>query len=460
MVFSSVVFLFFFLPAVLFVYYSLPSIRSKNIFLLLASLFFYSWGEPVFVYVMLFSCVLNYTFGLLLNRFSTKKWPLAIGVALNLLILVIAKYSDFIVESINPILPDSNQLTQPNIPLPIGISFFTFQAISYLVDVSRRQAHVQKDPLRLSLYIALFPQLIAGPIVRYYHVASELHRRVHHIELFKEGVKRFIIGLGKKVLIANSMGQLTDSIMANPASWDSSTAWLGMLAYTLQIYFDFSGYSDMAIGLGKMFGFNFHENFNFPYQAKSIQEFWRRWHISLSTWFRDYLYIPLGGNRKGVQRTYLNLLIVFFLTGLWHGASWNFVFWGLFHGFFLMTERVGLSNLLKKAPVISHIYTLLVVMIGWMLFRLEHFSEFTAYMQALFSFSFSDISSLISRQQVLMMALGIFFSVKWISKPFIVSAKWQKISTPVYHFALLLLFVLSCLDIATSTYNPFIYYRF
>ncbi|MAX79168.1 MAG: membrane-bound O-acyltransferase family protein [Crocinitomicaceae bacterium] len=460
MVFSSVVFLFFFLPAVLLIYYSLPSIQLKNIFLLIASLFFYSWGEPVFVFVMLFSCLLNYIFGLLLNRYSTQQWPLIIGVSLNLLVLVIAKYSDFFVHSVNPILPEGYQLSAPNIPLPIGISFFTFQAISYLVDVNRKQAHVQKNPLRLSLYVALFPQLIAGPIVRYHHVASELHRRVHHIGLFSEGVKRFIIGLGKKVIIANSMGQLTDAIMNQPDSWNSSVTWLGMLAYTLQIYFDFSGYSDMAIGLGKMFGFNFHENFNFPYQSKSIQEFWRRWHISLSTWFRDYLYIPLGGNRRGVRRTYANLLTVFFLTGLWHGASWNFVFWGLFHGFFLLIERIGFGKILKKMPILGHIYTILVVMIGWMLFRLEHFSDFIAYMQGVFSFSFSNVSDLLSKQQALMMILGILFSVKWISKPLNISPKWKKITVPAYQLVLLVLFVLCCLDIATSTYNPFIYYRF
>lgn len=460
MVFSSITFLFFFLPFVLLVYYVLPGIKTKNGFLLLSSLVFYAWGEPVFVLLILLSALINYAFGLLVGTQPQLKWPLIIGVAINLGLLATVKYADFLVENFNLLVPEDFHLPLPNVPLPLGVSFFTFQGLSYLVDIHRGHGRVQKNPLNSFLYITLFPQLIAGPIVRYHHIASELNRRIHHIGLFREGVERFILGLAKKVLIANTMGELADFILNDPHSWNSTTTFIGMVAYSLQIYFDFSGYSDMAIGLGKMFGFNLHENFNFPYQSKSIQEFWRRWHISLSTWFRDYLYIPLGGNRKGSGRTYFNLVVVFFLTGLWHGASWNFVLWGLFHGFFLIVERIGFKKTLDRIPFIGHIYTLGIVMVAWMLFRLETFGEFTLFMKQLLSFEFSGITELMALKHMLIMGLGIAFSVQWFPRFIQLPAPMAKFTTPAYNLVLLGLFILCCLQVANSTYNPFIYYRF
>ncbi|MFZ6053179.1 MBOAT family O-acyltransferase [Halocola ammonii] len=459
MVFSSIVFLFFFLPLVLLVYFMLPGVRQRNVFLLLASLVFYAWGEPVFVLLMLFSCAVNYTVGLVMSKAAGRKWPLVLGVVVNLLILVIAKYSDFMVENLNTILPEGNKLSQPNIPLPIGVSFFTFQAISYLVDIWRNQAHVQKNPLRLSLYIALFPQLIAGPIVRYHHIATELHRRVHHFAMFRYGVERFVIGLAKKVLIANPMGQYADSVIAESGNWDTPSAWMAIVAYSLQIYYDFSGYSDMAIGLGRMFGFNFHENFNFPYRARSIQEFWRRWHISLSTWFRDYVYIPLGGNRLGDYRTYFNLTLVFFLTGLWHGASWNFVFWGMLHGTFLIVERLGFKNVLQRIGGLANVYTLLVVVFAWVFFRIESFGDAWKFVGEMFSFHVDDSSIPLSRWQLTALSFGVVFCFDWWTK-LKLPTTWQKPTLAMKQFLLLFIFVVSCLEVATSTYNPFIYFRF
>ncbi len=462
MVFSSITFLFFFLPLVLLIYHLVPTIKWKNAFLLLASLVFYAWGEPVFVVVILFSSLLNYCMGLLIDRYKGANWPLYIGVTVNLAILIVAKYANFAVENLNQIVPEDWAVGHLNIPLPIGVSFFTFQAISYLVDVKRGDGSVQKNPLNIFLYITLFPQLIAGPIVRYHHVATELKRRVSHLRLFQSGIDRFVVGLGKKVLIANNAGFVADAIMNQPDAWNTGAAWLGMVAYTLQIYFDFSGYSDMAIGLGRMFGFHFHENFNFPYQAKSIQEFWRRWHISLSTWFRDYLYIPLGGNRKGQQRTYVNLLIVFFLTGLWHGASWNFVFWGLFHGAFLLVERAGWLSWVTKNKVFSHVYTLLVVMVGWVFFRIIDFSEAVNFCSHLLAFNGSSVPAEIGSKHIFFMVLGVLFSVNWKMSVF-TAHKFEPL-IPVFRgirqFSLLLLLVICCLSIASTTYNPFIYFRF
>lgn len=460
MVFSSIVFLFFFFPLTLLLYFSLPGTKFRNVLLLLASLVFYAWGEPVFVLIMLFSCVVNYVTGLFLENRRYGKIPLIIGVVINLIILIIAKYSDFIVQNFNLLLSDDNKIDQPNLPLPIGISFFTFQAISYLVDIWRKDAHVQKNPLRLSLFISLFPQLIAGPIVRYHHIATELNRRVHHFALFRNGTERFITGLSKKVLLANPAGQLADNIMMGEAGINTPTAWIGLIAYTLQIYYDFSGYSDMAIGLGKVFGFNFHENFNYPYKSKSIQEFWRRWHISLSTWFRDYVYIPLGGNRKGTGRTYFNLITIFFFTGLWHGASWSFVFWGLFHGFFMLIERVGLKKHLPKIPVFNHIYTMLVVMVAWVFFKIESFSEALHYTITLFEMDLSSITVNVTSWQITAIIAGVLFSFNWWSSLLRDNHRYTRSLSTLKYTVLLILFVLCCLEIATSTYNPFIYYRF
>ena len=433
------------------IYFALPGIRLRNVFLLLASLVFYAWGEPVFVLLMLLSCGINYSVGLLLDKTDRKKWILGVGVGLNLLILVIAKYSDFIVVNLNSLLPADNQLAQPNFPLPIGISFFTFQAISYLVDVWRKHAQVQTNPIRLSLYISLFPQLIAGPIVRYHHIATELNRRIHHFSLFRYGIERFVIGLAKKVLIANPMGALADGIIDGAVTWDTPEAWFAIMAYALQIYYDFSGYSDMAIGLGKMFGFNFHENFNYPYKAKSIQDFWRRWHISLSTWFRDYVYIPLGGN--------FNLVVVFFLTGLWHGASWSFVFWGLLHGTFLIIERLGFKNVLNKVGPLAHVYTLLVVLFAWVFFRINDFELAWTFSGSLFSFTPGSGMPDISAIQTTALIAGVVFSFNWWKRiPVLMK---PSLALKILQLTVILILLLLCsLEIATSTYNPFIYYRF
>ena len=346
MVFSSTIFLFFFLPLTLLAYFVVGP-RGRNLILLAASLLFYAWGETVYLLVMLFSIAANYLFGLLIDRArergSRGGTAFALAVATNLGLLGFFKYANFFVDNLNQVLPVLGLAPMDigRVHLPIGISFFTFQALSYIIDLYRNETAVQRSLLNFALYKALFPQLIAGPIVRYRDVAREIEQRTVSLDDFASGVQRFIIGLGKKVLIANVMGRAADTIFATPAETLPATlAWTGSIAFMLQIYFDFSGYSDMAIGLGRMFGFHFLENFNYPYIARSVREFWRRWHISLSTWFRDYLYIPLGGNRHGPVRTGANLLLVFLLCGLWHGASWTFLIWGVYHGIFLVLERV------------------------------------------------------------------------------------------------------------------------
>lgn len=391
-----------------------------------------------------------------------------IGVIFNLILLGIFKYTNFFVQNINGILPADKAMNFEKIILPIGISFFTFQSISYLVDLYRGEVKVQKNIIKLSLYISLFPQLVAGPIVRYYDIAKDLTNRNHTLELFKSGVIRFVIGLSKKLLIANVMARLADEIMILPANeLDAFTAWIGIIAYTLQIYFDFSGYSDMAIGLGRMFGFKFLENFNFPYISSSIQEFWRRWHISLSTWFRDYLYIPLGGNRLGVSRTYLNLGIVFFLTGLWHGASWSFVVWGLFHGTFLIIERLGFNQVLSKNKVLGHIYTLLVVMIAWVIFRIENIGDAIAYIQLMFTGNSNvNLNFMPTYEQWLFMGVGLFFSFNGVKLLKQFSYKYLQFETHpvtselVKTTVIMFLFLYCIMALSSNAYNPFIYFRF
>ncbi|MCJ7713136.1 MBOAT family protein, partial [Candidatus Bathyarchaeota archaeon] len=352
----------------------------RNFFLLLASLIFYAWGEGILVLLMLFSISINYIGGIAISYFLKKniqisKVVLGLTIAVNLALLFYYKYANFIVENLQE-LGVFTGYKQASIFLPIGISFFTFQGISYLVDVYREETIVQRKLFHLGLYISFFPQLIAGPIVRYHDVAQQIVQRSITVSLFTEGIIRFVRGLAKKVILANNAALIADQVFSIPASQLSiSSAWLGIICYTIQIYFDFSGYSDMAIGLGKMLGFNFKENFNYPYISISIQDFWRRWHISLSTWFRDYLYIPLGGNRKGISKMYRNLVIVFFVTGLWHGASWNFIFWGLFHGSFLILEKSKILNTKNWPIALQHLYALIVVMVGWVFFRAETMTE-------------------------------------------------------------------------------------
>ncbi len=381
MIFSSITFLFFFLPGVLLLVFATPQ-RLRNFLLLLASLLFYAWGEGIYLLALLASIFINFLCGQLLASREDRRSAKAIlifGIVLNIAMLAFFKYANFIADNLNPLLLSLQlpKLTLAAIHRPIGISFFTFQAISYLVDISRRQVKPAKNPLDFALYLSFFPVILAGPILRYPQIADDLHSRHRSIQGFAEGAQRFILGLGKKVLLANPLALIADQIFALPGrELSPSLAWLAALCYTLQIYFDFSGYSDMAIGIGRLFGFHLPENFNYPYISRSIREFWRRWHISLSSWLRDYLYIPLGGSRQGTIRTFLNLLLVFLLCGLWHGASWTFILWGLYHGFFLVMERSRLEQWRQRLwPPLQQAQTLLVIMIGWVLFRSETLTD-------------------------------------------------------------------------------------
>ncbi|MEQ8924972.1 MAG: MBOAT family O-acyltransferase [Fulvivirga sp.] len=392
---------------------------------------------------------------------------LIIALVFNLGLLIVFKYSNFIADNINYI-SGFELLNLPTILLPIGISFFTFQALSYIIDVYRNQVSPQKNFFDLALYISLFPQLIAGPIVRYHDINDQLKQRSITLAKFESGVQRFIIGFVKKILIADNMAYIADTVFNyGNTELDTALAWIGILAYTFQIYFDFSGYSDMAIGLGRMLGFEFLENFNYPYIAKSVKEFWRRWHISLSTWFRDYLYIPLGGNRSGITRTYINLIIVFLLTGIWHGAKWNFVVWGMYHGLFLIIERVLKPK--KILPVFSHAYLLIVVVVGWVFFRADTLAHAINYLEKLFIPSTSlefpnNVKYLINKEVVIISVLAVILStpVKNKLQDLIQmnSGKWGPILKTSYYSLLIALFLISISYMAADTYSPFIYFRF
>lgn len=474
MLFSSMIFLWIFLP-LLFITYYIVDKKFKNIILLIASLFFYAWGEPRYIFLMLFSIAMNYVFGIIVEnqeKLKIRKILVILCVLFNLGLLAYFKYFNFLVGNINALF-GSSPISFKDIILPIGISFYTFQALSYVIDVYRSKntggaLKAQKNILNLALYITFFPQLIAGPIVKYHDVELQIYNRTHSIERTAYGIKRFIFGISKKVLISNTLAAVADQIFViEPNEMTTLVAWVGIICYTLQIYFDFSGYSDMAIGLGHMFGFEFMENFNYPYISKSIQEFWTRWHISLSTWFKEYLYIPLGGNRKGLLRTYLNLMIVFFCTGLWHGSSWNFIVWGLFHGAFMVLERKWLGKYLQRNPykVINHIYTLLVVMIGWVFFRSENISYAFSYLKQLFipdTNSFYTVFEFLNIEIIFILIVGIILS-GMIQQVFPSIKKWiwsaKEISYPQIIVLALLLF--SCIVLlANDTYNPFIYFRF
>ena len=482
MVFSSFVFLCAFLPIVLFLYYISPA-RIRNLVLLAASLIFYAWGEPVYVLIMLFSTVFDYTNGRLIEYFKKKgsrgkmKATLVVDICGNLGILGFFKYADFVIDNINSI--TGAGLSLLHIALPIGISFYTFQTMSYTIDVYRGQVEAQHNILDFATYVVLFPQLIAGPIVQYKTIANELSQRKVGLTDFSEGAFRFAIGLAKKVLLANQIGGLWDTI-SRMNELTTATAWLGAIAYSFQIYFDFSGYSDMAIGLGRIFGFHFLENFNFPYMAKSITEFWRRWHISLSSWFREYVYIPLGGNRKGLPRQVLNLLIVWMLTGLWHGANWNFVLWGLYYGVLLIIEKLFLLKLIEKLPAwIGHVYSLFLVVIGWAIFAQTDMSQLTRFLKAMFGIGVAGVNSdfwyFLSCNAVLLIVL-VLCSMDhraWIGKlrkksadavvregSIYVAVEQSRGLMIVKPAIMLALLFLSYAFLVGDSYNPFLYFRF
>lgn len=482
MLFTEPVFLFLFLPLLLATYALAPR-DWRNGLLLAASLYFYASGEPRYVVVMLASIVLNYVVGLAIGRAATRRsarTSITMGVTVNLLLLGVFKYTGFVVDNVNVLLSSFGRRTLdvPQVALPIGISFFTFQAISYIVDVYRGTTSPQRNLPRLALYIALFPQLIAGPIVRYSSVASQLMHRHMTTRDFAYGVRRFVMGLGKKMIVANGVAGTADAIFA--ISGDRLTAplaWLGIVCYALQIYFDFSGYSDMAVGLGRMFGFTFPENFRYPYVARSITDFWRRWHITLSSWFRDYLYIPLGGNRAGRARVLANLLVVFLLCGLWHGASWAFVVWGLFHGGFLVAERLGLGAVLERGGrAVQHVYVMVVVLVAWVFFRAVTLTHAIRYLAAMGGADATgptfEVAAFVDRRLVLVMAIGIIGSTPvlpwavrrwsaWAVPRAETGAVWHWVAGRYVGAALLaVVFFVSVTLSAAGTYSPFIYFRF
>lgn len=467
MLFSSTTFLFVFLPLSLCIYYTL--LRNKrhlqNLFLFIVSILFYAWGEPTFIFLMLLSIAANFFFGQYIGNRGNKpvktKIVLLLAISFNLLILFVFKYLTFTLSNINSLF--SLSCTVPNITLPIGISFFTFQAMSYVIDVYRGEQH-QKNIFYLGLYISFFPQLIAGPIVRYETVAKEINDRKETFGDFSDGVFRFIIGLGKKVLIANTMAVVADLFFDTDATNLSVlSSWLGVVAYTFQIFFDFSGYSDMAIGLGKMFGFHFLENFDYPYISLSITEFWRRWHISLGTWFRDYLYFPLGGSRvKRKSRMIFNLFVVWLMTGIWHGANWTFVFWGLMYFVLLVIEKLTGFHKHTKLKALHYIYTILFVMIGWVFFRSASINNAIRYIAVMFGATglVVDNSALFYlRENVVCFVLAGLLStplIRWFRRKYLANNIGQVIVTIV----LLLVFLLSVVYIVKGTYNPFIYFNF
>lgn len=464
MVFSSLSFLSIFLPVVLILYWILPGVRTQNTMLLIASLLFYAYGEPVYVFLMIGSAFINYVWALLIDHFPIyKKGVMILAVIQNIGILGVFKYAGFFVETWNSL--TGMHCHVPEIALPIGISFYTFQALSYVIDVYRGDTTSQKNYLKLLLYISFFPQLIAGPIVKYHDIEKELSERRKDLSEIVLGIRRFVIGLSKKVLISNYLGAMVDTLFASDlAEINILCAWLGAVGYMLQIYFDFSGYSDMAIGIGQMMGFHFKENFNYPYTAVSIQDFWTRWHMSLSGWFKEYLYIPLGGNRKGKVRTVINKYIVFFCTGFWHGAALQFIFWGLFHGSFLMLEEYvpmirKEGGKIKKAC--NHVYVILVVMIGFVFFRADTMSQGALWVSRMFTgFFFSQASmrlllSLLMPLNIIVLLAAIVGSTPWVKK-----IREKNGVTALSCLASLCLLVFCIFSLAGGTYNPFIYFRF
>ena len=480
MVFSTSIFIYLFLPITLIIYYLAPK-KGKNLIILLSGLLFYSWGEPIYVIVMLISTMIDYFAGLIMNHFEGRKVPrricLIVSIVMNLGLLGIFKYSGFIAENINAIagtqLIDINNMNffgieyLPMNMLPIGISFFTFQSMSYTIDLYLGNVKVQKNPISFAAFVTLFPQIVAGPIVRYDDVAKELDDRSITIDLIYDGIIKFIIGLSKKVLIANSIGALWTSIKATDiANVSVVSSWLGILAFTFQIYFDFSGYSDMAVGLGKMMGFNFPKNFDYPYLSKSISEFWRRWHITLGAWFKSYVYIPLGGNRKGMARTIFNLAVTWFLTGVWHGASWNFILWGTLYGVVIILEKLFLGKLLDKIPdIFGHIYTMLLVILGWVLFDTADLPTAGAYIAKRFGFGGGAFIDSTAMYQIA--TYGITFIICIIGctnlPKLAVEALKKKSAVLVNYVGIAVMtgmFIICAAYLVDQTYNPFLYFNF
>lgn len=470
MIFSSIFFIFVFLPVVLVIYYAVP-FRGKNLVLLISSLIFYAWGEPVYVVLMMLSIGINFVSGLELESYMNAgnmkkaKYACIITAVINFLILGFYKYYGFVIESLNAFLPVD--ISYKELALPIGISFYTFQTMSYVIDVYRGEAEAQHDIVAFGAYVSMFPQLIAGPIVRYSDVERQLKKRTISIEKFGEGAVWFLRGLGKKVLIANNIGSFYEAVAASGASGMSAlTAWIGCFAYTMQIYFDFGGYSDMAIGLGKMLGFDFMKNFDYPYTSKSITEFWRRWHISLGTWFREYVYIPLGGNRVSTPRAILNLLVVWSLTGLWHGAAWNFVFWGLYYGVILCVEKYILKEWMERLPdAVKHVYTMILVMIGWVMFFSPSMGSAASYLGAMIGFGgkgLFDMAGFYYLKSILLLGIasGIgctpflhrkFTELLWRED------QYMQIAGVVMYAGI---FLVATAYLINDTYNPFLYFRF
>ena len=500
MVFSSLTFLYYFLPIILIVYIFLPNtavvplprgrklvIPARNLLILFSGFFFYAWGEPFYVVLMLFSTLIDYTAGRLMAKFddspAKRRACLIVSVCMNVGLLAVFKYSDFLIDTVNGIFRSNitnpvilaNRaindvynfgLSESRVALPIGISFYTFQSMSYTIDLYLRNIKVQKSFVSFSSYVTLFPQIVAGPIVRYEDVAAELDERTVNINKISEGICKFVKGLAKKVLLANNIGIIWTQIKAmDYGEISAATAWIGILAFTFQIYFDFSGYSDMAVGLGKMLGFNVPKNFDHPYLSKSVSEFWRRWHITLGTWFREYVYIPLGGNRKGLPKTLRNLLITWMLTGLWHGASWNFVLWGLYFGVLIIIERLGWGKILEKLPkAVSMLYTFLLVVFGWVLFDTDTLGDAGRFIGAMFGAggSFADrTSSYMFFTNIVIFILCIFASTDLFERLKRFARKhYQKAYLYSYPVVIAAVLLLCTSYLVNATYNPFLYFRF
>ena len=468
MVFSSLIFIFLFLPITILIYYLAPK-KLRNLVFFIASLIFYAWGEPIYITIMLFSTVFDFFNGLAIEKYrNNKRVSKAIlinSLIINLGLLGFFKYSDFFIENINNLLNLSIPLK--NFPLPLGISFYTFQTLSYTIDVYLNKVNVQRNIVSFGTYVAMFPQLVAGPIVRYSEIQKELDNRKESLHLFGEGTELFIVGLSKKVLLANSIGLLWNSVKSTPVSELSIlSAWLGILAFTFQIYFDFSGYSDMALGLGKMFGFNFMKNFDYPYISQSVTEFWRRWHISLGAWFREYVYIPLGGNREGQLKQFRNLIIVWLLTGFWHGANWNFILWGLYYGAFLIIEKLFLLEWMEDKPkLLKHTYTIVVVIIGWVFFEFESINLGLSFIRTMFGFNksnFIDGNAIYYLYTNALLFILLIISSTPIPKRIFNRVKlWlgkgEVVVIPITYMTLIFL---CTAYLVNDTYNPFLYFRF